>query len=1277
MLKNRKIIVFCALIALVENQDFSTISSAEAASYIKGIEIIGKNHKSHIINPKINSGKIINGGVTNASDGKKFYGGTLSIEGKGSLTNDTSGVIENYNIILSKNNSSITNKGVIYNHKTIESGIDNTSGGVIHNYDSITGEVKNSDNALLYNHSDKYKDEFAQYKAVAGNEKKTSNDFLINNPDKLDKAAFYDLSNSDSTNVNRVNSFRNYIPTIRAYTGTDSGEELTNNELKDYPDNDNPNIQSGSVVDTGIAGGGNSDINNGKAILNKTSSKNPNQSAPVAMDLTELSKNATTDNAQTILLDTGEDVKINYASSFSIPGYLQETMGNVEEVNQNLKIQVSTGTTGSGALILNGDHSWYNGVFELLGGATVIIPITGKIPGGIISLSKGLCNGDKYIDRSSGEERTYSGPALLTDLEWQGGAKDEYNQPYIKMADYSNLHFNLTSAENGIFSFYGTIDSSNSANPEAPVASTITFENGVVYIKGDCSGFRGDVVVISGANFIVKQKPGSYKGVMFGGNVKVVDKDGNPGSATITSNSGLNPLSLNNGSITLVQDRSEPAAEPAVAVDTSEPQLSAINDITVGDKGKLVVQLDTPVFKSAKVSGTMEIGGDATSVVFEDFDLDGGILDVSGKRVTSMHVTGESCKMGSTIKLMGNHIIDEINLTEVQVAEIYKDRVLKLTIELDPSKNISDHIIAKNLTFSGGSFIQIDDYDIINMPVNESHTMKVLNLTDANATYIPIVVGPIAATKTIKGSLGSYKLFSGGGSGCITLKLANEEEINAPIPGATTGLVVQSGGVQVINGDSSSEDKVYIDTKVSGNLIAKGSMQKLSFYNLDINGGLISLEAPLKTLVISGEWNVGSGIEMKNDVITTIDATGVKYVNVYPGRNFDFSINLDPENNTASNIIVPDCKYSDGSVVNIKDFKVLNSPIKDEYVFKILNLLNQNPNYMPIVISEEAKAKKIPGAFGIYKLFSEGGDGKVTLKALENLFLSSSSHINSIFSEVTNDLHNYKFDGKEAIMDGKYRFWNKTRGGSFTLSATQDGGEEGKVKSDEYGTMIGVDFAPKLLKNNVNFMPTMFVNYDKQHYYYTAKKERQHDYLLGGKVAFFNKKFSCELLGSYEFSKVRSYGIRMDEDIKKHTFSMGVKPGFIVPLNKYLSISENILTDYSFIKIPSFKAKDTTIKCKNQHVVNFAPGMSLNLNLEKVKADATIRYHKKICKNIRFSESTNAEFLNIFSENKKHMEYSMNIHYSLNNNIEVGAGFTKYTGAKKGNKITFNLSSKI
>ena len=442
-------------------------------------------------------------------------------------------------------------------------------------------------------------------------------------------------------------------------------------------------------------------------------------------------RDSATTASSTIEFYADKDIDVDSAI-YSITGYI-DNEGNCEPVDDNLTIT----KTGPATAIFYGNNSWYNGVFELQEG-TVRVKETGAMFGGTSILRPG------------------------TKMYWEGGPKDPYNKPVFQLNN-AEFHFDLVNqgGSNNIFSFYGNI--------VADATSKVVFEKGLIFIKGSCDQCFAPVHVYSGSKFIIR-KGDNYTGTMFAGPIITVDENGNPGGdITLSVSDNVTPINLAAGStVNLTNDQEDP--------NSALPSQIKVVDTTVQAGATFDIQCHNPVLENTVASGTVVFSSKTANLaMMRNTDINGGLISVTGPVLVDLHFDG-NCKIGSGINTMGNSVIDTIH-AETANFSIYNSRNFEFWLDMKPSTEEADNIVAKNMTFTKGSSLLIKDFKLLDEPKDkESYKFRILTLLDANATYLPIVISEEAKSKTVQGPLGTYTLYAEGGPGYITLRIPKAEE---------------------------------------------------------------------------------------------------------------------------------------------------------------------------------------------------------------------------------------------------------------------------------------------------------------------------------------------------------------------------------------------------------------------------------------------------------------------------------------------------------------------
>lgn len=380
-----------------------------------------------------------------------------------------------------------------------------------------------------------------------------------------------------------------------------------------------------------------------------------------------------------------------YPAFYSLDGYLDNNR-NVPPANVKIKIK----KTGPGEAVFHGNNSWFNDTFELGEGKASFLA-TSKIFGGDVILDPG------------------------TELIWHGGEKDEYNTPLIKLNN-AKLIFELPTGENSIFSCYAEISGDDS--------SVVTFTKGTVFIKNDCSDFKGDIQVQSGANFVVKKSDATssttYEGKMFGGNLIILDENGNlGGEINIKSNSGLTPLRVNNGTVNLIDDDEQ--SEP---LGTKE-----IDSLSIAKEAKVVLKQSNANFSNGTtILGELEIAA-GDNILFNNLDLNGGVIKLTSNKTKKLRFDGDML-VGSKINMIDNNQCVEFDNSRNNIVFKYgRDLLVSLCVDPQSQDSKSSRIISRNTRNADNSGLVIDVIKFLSPMTDEIFDFQVLELLDENAVY--------------------------------------------------------------------------------------------------------------------------------------------------------------------------------------------------------------------------------------------------------------------------------------------------------------------------------------------------------------------------------------------------------------------------------------------------------------------------------------------------------------------------------------------------------------
>ena len=573
-------------------------------------------------------------------------------------------------------------------------------------------------------------------------------------------------------------------------------------------------------------------------------------------------------------------------------------------------------------------------------------------------------------------------------------------------------------------------------------------------------------------------------------------------------------------------------------------------------------------------------------------------------------------------------------------------------------------------------------------------TQEGTTLANTPASGAPFT-GTVSAqgNSTIKDDNGSASLTVTEG----TVHLTQLTTSTAPV---IDSLTVQSNAE--VNNEYVSSTTYTGTTAVQGTLVETGA-KDVSYEQLDVNGGILDLSnvADGHTLH-AGNLRVGSGVFMMGGTnLNTFDVgsgTG-GVIEVYPGRNFDFTCNLDPASGGCNKILSSNCSFAGtSSALNVEDYAVLSKPSAAQYLFKILTLTSPTAKYLPIILSSEAANKRILGADGktFYQLIATGGNGYVALRqgatpptptptpspepttvttvtTSDNEFVNlSQGHAAGLVDATTNI---YKYVNSE-LEDSSYnricRVWAKTNFGNEKYKTS---GNPVNDVGNEF--LFGIDGKTRMLKSGLNYFISCFGDYGLDNLKYKDNKSHQNKYLFGGRAAWFSNKTSLELFGSYEFLKTKLTNVTGISPIKSNVFSIGLDAGHSFSCGKNFSIKPDILAACSYIRSSSSNMKSNVPNAslqKAKTIMNISPGVNFTIKKENFSVTAAARYHQNFGGQINGSiQNTNVCTQTI---KKNYLEVGLSCKYVTKKKLSLGLGLSQACIGKQGLKVELSVGIK-
>lgn len=290
---------------------------------------------------------------------------------------------------------------------------------------------------------------------------------------------------------------------------------------------------------------------------------------------------------------------------------------------------------------------------------------------------------------------------------------------------------------------------------------------------------------------------------------------------------------------------------------------------------------------------------------------------------------------------------------------------------------------------------------------------------------------------------------------------------------------------------------------------------------------------------------------------------------------------------------------------------------------------------------------------------------------VEAMHLTALSGVSQMFTLVSDD-----FGYLDKYQTGKFGFWNKTFGGKDKFETSSS-----DIKSTDYGTVFGFDTKPVVVgKSQTEFMGTIFggVTHRNTKFTYQTQnhKASQKGYIAGLKGAFFNGKYSLELIGSYQFIKSTSKKAKYSANVKSHLYSVGAKAGYNFNITDKVSVRPSLLLDYTFAKTPNYSVISTgKAITKNIHRIDVVPELTLSRKLGQWNAFVFANYHQ------RFGSKGSYTFRGVEYKDltkKHHVEFGLGVNrVDLSNRTNFGFKISKKVCGVKGIKASINLGVKF
>ena len=252
---------------------------------------------------------------------------------------------------------------------------------------------------------------------------------------------------------------------------------------------------------------------------------------------------------------------------------------------------------------------------------------------------------------------------------------------------------------------------------------------------------------------------------------------------------------------------------------------------------------------------------------------------------------------------------------------------------------------------------------------------------------------------------------------------------------------------------------------------------------------------PSSTTNIGGNLYTGSGIDMMYGKINSINLAGTTTID-----NLKLKIDVDPATYRADTINSSYVVTNPNSKIDLVDYKLLSTPRRDKYTFRVINAKNDN-NYMvgagaKKVVSQnkitwtpvggyQMIPSSVKGAFDMVltHMNPQAFRGQVAANVIyanqlaisnqlfDRMFYSNLPYFNDDCSNKTaaaNTLFSpYQYSNNDTGL------WFKPYANFETIRMSY----VGNVRNNAYGAMIGADFAKKKW-GEWSFIPTAFIGYN-------------------------------------------------------------------------------------------------------------------------------------------------------------------------------------------------------
>lgn len=264
--------------------------------------------------------------------------------------------------------------------------------------------------------------------------------------------------------------------------------------------------------------------------------------------------------------------------------------------------------------------------------------------------------------------------------------------------------------------------------------------------------------------------------------------------------------------------------------------------------------------------------------------------------------------------------------------------------------------------------------------------------------------------------------------------------------------------------------------------------------NLIMHDGWYHVTNPNGHTSVVGNMSVGSGIDMMQGAINSIDVNGVNTVS-----NLKLKIDVDPATYRADSINAAGVVATDNSVLDLVDYNLLSTPRANKYTFRVVNAQNENyaiGNNAQKIVTQNKITWTPVGGYQMIPSSVKGAFDMVLTQYNPQIFRGqvAADVIYANQLAITNQVFDRMFYSNLPYFNGDCS--NKTASANTLFSPYQYSNNDTglwfkpyanfekihmnygvNVNNISYGALIGADFAKKKM-GAWSFIPSAYVGYN-------------------------------------------------------------------------------------------------------------------------------------------------------------------------------------------------------